>query len=80
MNNTKISQIPIIDSSSVNDIENPALKLTLGQTFQTWDEAEKFSNERKASSRATGYCEDMGRTRLTNYIIRLTSRVNNSSD
>jgi hypothetical protein len=35
----------IIDSSSEYDIENPALNLTLGQTFQTWDEAEKFLND-----------------------------------
>jgi hypothetical protein len=33
----------IIDSSSEYDIENPALNLvTLGQTFQTWNGAEKF--------------------------------------
>ncbi|CAB4491665.1 hypothetical protein RhiirA5_507384 [Rhizophagus irregularis] len=27
------------------DIENPTSNLTLGQTFQTWDEAEKFLND-----------------------------------
>jgi transcriptional regulator of heat shock response len=35
----------IIDSSSEDDVENPTLKLTLRQTFQTWDEAEKFLND-----------------------------------
>ncbi|POG78398.1 hypothetical protein GLOIN_2v680629 [Rhizophagus irregularis DAOM 181602=DAOM 197198] len=35
----------IIDSSSEDDIENPTLNLTLGQTFQTCDEAEKFLND-----------------------------------
>ncbi|CAB4468012.1 unnamed protein product [Rhizophagus irregularis] len=35
----------IIDSSSEDDIENPTSNLTLGQTFQTWDEAEKFLND-----------------------------------
>ncbi|RGB24259.1 hypothetical protein C1646_773331 [Rhizophagus diaphanus] len=35
----------IIDSLSEDDIENPTSTLTLGQTFQTWNEAEKFLND-----------------------------------
>ncbi|RGB42209.1 hypothetical protein C1646_751249 [Rhizophagus diaphanus] len=33
------------NSSSEDDVENPTLKLTLGQTLQTWDEAVKFLND-----------------------------------
>src|ERR1043166_2705710 len=36
----------VIDlSSDEEDIENLPLKVTLGQTFQTWDEAEKYLND-----------------------------------